>query len=70
MTTPNNPEHQNQNASAHTTTPTNTPSDSTDPPATDAPAGQAAGARRSVDWLTIALIVGAIGLGLICCVDW
>ena len=39
MTTPNNPEHQNQNASAHTTT----PSDSTDAPATDAPAGQAAG---------------------------
>ena len=64
MTTPNNPEHQSQNASAHTTTPTNTPSDSTDPPATDAPAGQAAGARRSVDWLTIALIVGAIGLGV------
>jgi len=69
MTTPNNPEHQNQNASAHPTTPTpetsepatstNTPSDST-----DALAGQAAGARRSVDWVTIALIVGAIGLGL------
>lgn len=64
-----NPEHQNQNASAHPTTPepetsepatsTNTPSDST-----DALAGQAAGARRSVDWVTIALIVGAIGLGL------
>lgn len=59
-----NPEHQNQNASAHTTTPTNTPSDSTDPLATDALADQAAGARRSVDWLTIALIVGAIGLGV------
>lgn len=66
MTTPNNPEHQNQNqnqnASAHPTTPTaptNTPSDST-----DALAGQAVGARRSVDWMTIALIVGAIGLGL------
>ena len=58
MTTPNNPEHQNQNASAHTI-PTNTPSDST-----DALADQAAGARRSVDWVTIALIVGAIGLGL------
>lgn len=67
MTTPNNPEHQNQNASAH---PTNTPSDSTDPLATDALADQAAGggagegSGRSVDWVTIALIVGAIGLGL------
>lgn len=60
MTTPNNPNPEPQNASAHTTT----PSDSTDAPATDAPAGQAAGARRSVDWMTIALIVGAIGLGL------
>lgn len=69
MTNPNNPEHQNQNASAHPTTPTpetpepatptNTPSEST-----EALAGQAAGARRSVDWVTIALIVGAIGLGL------
>lgn len=61
MTTPNNPNPEPQNASAH---PTNTPSDSTDPLATDALAGQAAGARRSVDWMTIALIVGAIGLGL------
>ena len=60
MTTPNNPNPEPQNASAHTTT----PSDSTDAPATDAPAGQAAGARRSVDWMTIALIVGAIGLGV------
>ena len=64
MTTPNNPNPEHQNASAHTTTPTNTPSDSTDAPATDALAGQAAGARRSVDWMTIALIVGAIGLGV------
>lgn len=56
MTTPNNPNPEHQNASAH---PTNTPSEST-----DALAGQAAGARRSVDWVTIALIVGAIGLGL------
>ena len=59
MTTPNNPNPEPQNASAPHTTPTNTPSDSTDPLA-----GQAAGARRSVDWLTIALIVGAIGLGV------
>lgn len=61
MTTPNNPNPEPQNASAHPTTPTptNTPSDST-----DALAGQAAGVRRSVDWMTIALIVGAIGLGL------
>lgn len=72
MTTPNNPnpehqnqnQNQNQNASAHPTTPTNTPSDSTDALAPDALAGQAAGARRAMDWVTIALIVGAIGLGL------
>lgn len=59
MTTPNNPNPEHQNASAHPTIPTNTPSDST-----DALAGQAAGARRSLDWVTIALIVGAIGLGV------
>lgn len=69
MTTPNNPNPEHQNASAHPTTPTNTPSDSTNALAPnalapDALAGQAAGARRSVDWVTIALIVGAIGLGL------
>ena len=71
MTTPNNPEH--QNASAHPTAPTNTPSDSTDPLAPDALApdalaDQAAGdgeaSGRSVDWMTIALIVAAVGLGV------
>ena len=66
MTTPNNPEH--QNASAHPTAPTNTPSDSTDALAPDALADQAAGdgeaSGRSVDWMTIALIVAAVGLGV------
>lgn len=68
MTTPNNPEHQNQNTNAHPTAPTNTPSDSTDALAPDALADQAAGdgeaSGRSVDWMTIALIVAAVGLGV------
>ena len=59
MTTPNNPEH-----------PT-TPDESSPTPATDAPANRAdgegaagEGSGRSVDWVTIALIVGALGLGV------
>lgn len=71
MTTPNNPEHQNQNqnASAHPTTPTPAPptaSDDSSPAlATDARAGEElAGARRSADWVTIALIAAALGLGV------
>lgn len=58
MTTPNNPEHQNQNASAHPTTPED-PS-----PALADQAANGEGSRRSVDWVTIALIAAAIGLGV------
>ena len=58
MTTPNNPEHQNQNASAH-------PTDPEDPsPALADQAAGGEGSRRSVDWVTIALIAAAIGLGV------
>lgn len=63
MTTPNNPEHQNQNTNAPHTTPTNTPSDSTDALA-DQAAGDGEASGRSVDWMTIALIVAAVGLGV------
>lgn len=53
--------HQNQDAhpNASTPTPSTAPSASS-----DALADQNAGTRRSMDWVTIALIVGAIGLGL------
>lgn len=48
--------NQNQDAHPNASTPNTSPA-STDALATD-------GARRSMDWVTIALIVGAIGLGL------
>lgn len=51
--------HQNQDAHPNASTPSTAPSASS-----DALAGQNAGTRRSMDWVTIALIVGAIGLGL------
>lgn len=61
----NNPEHQNTNP--HPTTPA--PDNPSPTPATDALADQPSGnggeaSGRSVDWMTIALIVGAIGLGV------
>lgn len=53
----------NQNQDAHPNA--STPTESTASTASsDALAGQNAGARRSMDWVTIALIIGAIGLGL------
>lgn len=50
--------NQNQDAHPNASTP------NTSAASTDALAGQNAGARRSMDWVTIALIIGAIGLGL------
>ena len=65
MTTPLPPQPEQQQASTHPTPPV-TPAA---PGATAAPAGrytagEEAGTRRLVDWVTIALIVVAVGLGV------